>query len=74
MEVLKITAEKKDAYKIRELLDQIVFKTMLADYAVHCNRELFEGERTILFKYSQKIVTSIMHEPKIEIILKRVKR
>jgi hypothetical protein len=69
MEATKITAEKKDAYKIREVAEQAIFRKMLFRYP----GEIDEQVKSTLSRKSKELVNALMNEPKIEIILKRRK-
>ena len=72
MKACRITADKRDAYRIREIISQSAFNTMLK-IAEQTGCELEAQQRAKISRVSQQVVSAILNEPKIEIILKRGK-
>jgi len=64
------TADKSNAIKIRDVLDQAIFKKMLFRYPGLIDEQV----KSNLSKKSKELVNAILNEPKIEIILKRGKK
>lgn len=66
------TADKKDAYRIREIVAQTAYQTMLG-IVEQTGNECNEQQRAKISRVSTQVVSAILKEPKIEIILKRRK-